>query len=122
MSLSNPLAITDVFRRHGMATAITAPAIQLQELAMAVSLMGRYEAHVTYQGDRHSLFMEVWQSRATAGGPTVAQLAEEDIRLPRDDRPAPEALSQLGVAVNRLTGYLMEGPLSCASSTRPCVS
>ncbi|MDR5867268.1 hypothetical protein [Halomonas koreensis] len=109
MSLANPMTITDVFRRHGMATAVTAPVLQLQELAMAVSLMGRYEVRHVYRGDTHSLHLEVWQTPAGAGTSTVAQVAEHQIPLPHEDYLASEALSQLGVAIQCLTAFLMEG-------------
>lgn len=61
MSLDNPLTITDVFRRHGIGTAIIAPVLQLQELALAVSLQGRYRVGAGYRGLDHLIEVSVYE-------------------------------------------------------------
>lgn len=118
MSLDNPLTITDVFRRHDLGTRILAPVLQIQELAIAVSLQGRYVVSADYCGHRHQLVLTeakvlpVPESTATPAIP-VHQLAGRPERhyipLPREDAPALEAGNQLGAAIQRLTHYLMEG-------------
>ncbi|MCK2183540.1 hypothetical protein [Halomonas getboli] len=106
MSYATPNTLSELYRRHGLATGISATVMQLHEYAMAVSLMGRYHADADYQGANHCVRLTI----RTA--PAGRLLSVDDIVLPRDDRPAAEAVNQLGAAIHRLTGYLMEGPLS----------
>lgn len=117
MSLANPMTVTEMFRRHGMATRILAPALQLQELAMAVSLQGRYAVSVDYCGVRHEIIVrEAELHSRPAGADQRFQLGTLPARpqayvipLPREGQPAAEAGNELGAALQRLREYLMEG-------------
>lgn len=114
MSVVNPKTITDTFRDHGISIAISAPVLQIQELALAVSLQNRYRVSATYQGRDHIVLVTVWERRASDIDPDdpwrlVRRLAAVLPRQESDEIQRTTAIEDLHDIVHVLTTLLEEG-------------
>lgn len=114
MSLDNPKTVSDVFRRHGISIAIGAPMMNIQELAMAISLLGRYRVSAAYQGRDHLVLVNVWEPRVSDIDPHDAWrlLRRLSAALPTeesDQRQRELAIQDLGSIVEVLQELLREG-------------
>lgn len=110
MSLAHPQTVTDVFMANGIGTDIIAPLLQIQELALAVSLQRRYQVMTRYHGGAQLYRIHVRDGvgQGTGANDNGLQRQHEliEIHLPQAGRPTPYACAQLGEAANTLHRYL----------------
>lgn len=108
---STSAEIGTVFREHGIGIAIAAPIMQIQELALAISLNNRYRVSVAYYSQNHRIEATIcerlggmWVAQRTLG----ATLPTRD----SDERQRQMTTQDLGSIADTLRQLLKEGPAS----------
>lgn len=106
-----PATISDVFRAHGINTGIAGPVLQIQELALAISLNGRYRVGAGYRGLDYLIEVSIYErvgSLWTTKRTMTTALPHET----SDQRQRELAIVSLDAIVATLEQLLQEGPQS----------
>lgn len=106
-----PATISDVLRAHGINTGIVGPALQIQELALTISLSGRQRVGAGYRGLDHLIEVSIYErcgSIWTTKQTMTAALPNEA----SDQRQRELAIESLDAIVATLEQLLQEGPQS----------